>query len=206
MFVKTLKGGLNMKKALFLFIAILAAALLISCSDSVTEQEAEIIASGTDEETPPEPVRLNFDAAYVRTNGYHDGFTYPRAVVISDRAQLDEYYDQNKELYDFSHKEEVYSDTTMGFADAMEKYDDGWFSEKTLLICVLEEGSGSIRHEVTKVEKTGGDLDINIERIVPYACTDDMAEWHIIIELDKTEAGGADSVRIALETPDGAFY
>jgi len=47
---------------------------------------------------------------------------------------------------------------------------------------LLEEGSGSIRHEVESVGIDSGDIWVKIKSIVPEACTDDMAEWHILIE------------------------
>ncbi len=48
---------------------------------------------------------------------------------------------------------------------------------------ILEEGSGSIRHEVKSVVKNpDGSFAVEIERDVPEVGTDDMAEWHIIVE------------------------
>ena len=57
---------------------------------------------------------------------------------------------------------------------------------------MLEEPSGSNRHEVTSVDLFASLLDRiayfiqpNIKRIVPEVGTCDMANWHIIIEVDK---------------------
>ena len=50
---------------------------------------------------------------------------------------------------------------------------------------VLEEGSGSIRHEVKSVIKNpDGSFAVDIKRDVPEIGTDDMAEWHIFLEID----------------------
>jgi hypothetical protein len=48
---------------------------------------------------------------------------------------------------------------------------------------MVNEGSGSIRHEIEHIHKNG---DIIINRLLPdkdIVMTADMAEWHIIIEL-----------------------
>ena len=85
--------------------------------------------------------------------------------------------------------EVVYSDTTIGFLDACDKYDDAYFERQNLVLIILEEGSGSIRHEITDVRKrrdeNGASLgwDITIKRIVPEMGTDDMAQWHLFLEV-----------------------
>ena len=47
---------------------------------------------------------------------------------------------------------------------------------------LLEEGSGSIRHEVERIGVDSGDLWIEIKSIVPEVGTCDMAWWHVLIE------------------------
>lgn len=48
---------------------------------------------------------------------------------------------------------------------------------------LLEEGSGSVRHKVESVIMGTDDMCyISIDTIVPEVGTDDMAEWHILIE------------------------
>lgn len=64
-------------------------------------------------------------------------------------------------------------------------YTEEFFGEKSLIFVILEEPSGSIRHSVEYVKLTDGIMDIGIDSIVPEACTDDMAIWHIIVSLDK---------------------
>ena len=58
-----------------------------------------------------------------------------------------------------------------------------------MVLIILEEGSGSIRHEITDVrahkDENGAShgWDITINSIVPEAVTDDMAEWHLFLEV-----------------------
>ena len=57
--------------------------------------------------------------------------------------------------------------------------------DNILILVLLEEGSGSIRHKVKSVKTSGNDVEIDIDVTCPEVCTEDMAEWHIIIELDR---------------------
>lgn len=132
---------------------------------------------------PAEPDSYAFDAQYIRTNGYHDNADFPRTVVIRSRAELEAYYEANRELYDLERKDKVYSDTTIGFLDACDKYDDAYFAERDVLFILLEEGSGSIRHKVTDVRYDGTEWVVSIRRITPEEGTADMAEWHIMVEV-----------------------
>ncbi|MDR3085027.1 MAG: hypothetical protein LBU47_01800 [Christensenellaceae bacterium] len=130
----------------------------------------------------PTPEELGFDAQIVRTNGYSEGSEYPIVTVVTSKAALRHYFEENKICYDFAPREAVYADATIGFADAIQRYNNAFFEKKRLVVVVLEEGSGSIRHLVKKV---GGNGEITIERLLPEPSTDDMAQWHILIELDQ---------------------
>lgn len=156
--------------------------MLIDCQNSIP------FFIGTLNEIKPTENKLedqDFDAQYIRTDGYHDNVKYPKITVIKSTDELNEYYNANKDLYFLDHVDKVYSDTTIGFIDACEKYDDEYFEENILILVLLEEGSGSIRHEVKSVKAYRGNVEIDIAVKCPEVCTEDMAEWHIIIEIDK---------------------
>lgn len=123
---------------------------------------------------------LTFQAQYIRTNGYEEGKVYPLVVPIRSREQLDSYLEKNRGVYSFYDS----FDDTPSFLEATEDYDDRFFSRKALLLVVLEESSGSIRHEVASVMPQERGIQVNIRRIQPSSFTQDTAQWHIIIELD----------------------
>lgn len=126
---------------------------------------------------------IDFKAQYIRTDGYHEGAEYPVAKIIRSVEELNAYYETNKGKYDLERKEKVYSDTTIGFLDACDKYDKAYFENQVLVMVLLEEGSGSNRHKVSNVGLTDdGKMTVHIETIVPEVGTCDMAEWHILIE------------------------
>lgn len=148
-----------------------------------------LCACGSSDVPPPPPEAYAFEAQYIRTDGYSEERSYPYHVVINSKEELVAYYEANKELFDLERKDNVYSDTTIGFLDACDKYADTFFERQNLVLIVFEEGSGSIRHEITDVrrrwDENGASLgwNITINRIVPEVGTDDMAQWHLFLEV-----------------------
>jgi hypothetical protein len=124
----------------------------------------------------------NFDVQYLRTNKHEKRTTV--TTVISSKIKLEQYYeDACPNRYYPDENVDYYAKI---FKDSIEKYTDGFFTDKYLVIVLLEETSGSIRHEVEKVDEHG---NIFINRFVPgneMYITDDMAEWHIVIEINKS--------------------
>jgi len=129
---------------------------------------------------------VEWAAQYIRTNGYSEGVLYPSVRIVDSLQELKDYYNTWHEVFDLERKEKLYSDTTIGFLDACNQYDEAFFEENYLIFVLLEEGSGSIRHEVRSVEQTDDQkIRISIDRKVPEVGTADMAQWHIILELSR---------------------
>lgn len=142
---------------------------------------AEFTVSGNEQATS-----LEYGVQYIRTDGYMDGAVFPRVCIIRSYEELNDYYKDNKDTFDLERKDKVYADTTIGFLDACDRYDETYFESKYLVFVLLEEGSGSIQHDVTQVGMTqSGQLSVNINSIVPEVGTCDMAQWHIILELNR---------------------
>ena len=147
--------------------------------DGGEESESQKPAGG-------DPQSWLYQTQYIRTDGGDESSQYPSYVIIHSRAELEQYYEDNKMVYDLEHHEQVYSDTTIGFLDAKEQYDDAFFADRDLIILVLEEGSGSIRHEVNSIRPYYDNTwQLTVRRITPEVCTDDMAQWHLLIEVQK---------------------
>ena len=129
---------------------------------------------------------VEWAAQYIRTNRYSEGVLYPSVRIINSLQELKEYYNTWHEVFDLERKEKVYSDTTIGFLDVCDQYDETFFEKNYLIFVLLEEGSGSVRHEVRSVQQTADKkISISIDRKVPEVGTSDMAEWHIILELSR---------------------
>lgn len=156
-------------------------------SDGTYKPSDEVLGIGIlpDSMEIPGESSINYDVQYIRTNGYHKGAEYPFVKIIHSVEELNAYYHANKDKYDLERHEKVYSDTTIGFLDACDKYDETYFEKQKLIIVFLEEGSGSVRHKVESVIMGTDDICyIDIDTIVPEVGTDDMAQWHILIELE----------------------
>lgn len=125
---------------------------------------------------------------YIRTNGYHEDAAYPVITVIRSRAELEAYCKENRGLYDLE----------SGFLAACGRYDDAYFAEKDLLLVLLEEGSGSVRHELSGIRPHEDGWYLTGRRIVPEVGTCDMAQWHILAELEKDLIHPTDTVTLGL--------
>ena len=140
--------------------------------------------------TEPIVKNISFETQYIRTDGYHEDAQYPKIIFIRSVDELNNYYKENRSKYSLERRENVSLDSSIGFLDACDKYDDSYFKEKILIMVLLEEGSGSIRHTVKKIELKNTEdsngvinkLLIEIDPIIPECGTADMAEWHIMIE------------------------
>ncbi len=164
---------------------------------NIVGNEADPIAGA------PEPEAYAFDAQYIRTDGYSAERVYPYHTVISSRAELEAYYEAYKDIYNLERRENVYADSTIGFLDACDKYDDAYFERQNLVLIVLQEGSGSVRHEITDVRRHRAEngasdgWDITIKSKAPEVVTDDMAQWHLFLEIQMGDVIKAtDKVRI----------
>lgn len=136
---------------------------------------------------------IGFNAKYLKTALPQAEHNYPLVTVICDSEEMKAYL-ENKE--DLGLTEELINQT--------EKYDDGFFAEKTLILCLLEEGSGSISHNVEKVLKTEGKYaDVYINKQTPEVGTCDMAYHHIFVEIDKNDFENTD-VRLFIDGLDSS--
>lgn len=147
-----------------------------------------------------EPV--HFNVQYIRTDGYHENIKYPAVKVVCSDRELNMYYESNKELYSLERRENPASDSTIGFLDACDRYDEAYFEDHILLMVILEEGSGSNRHEVKKVLRSKDWVTVEIDTIVPEVGTCDMAEWHILVELPREAEMREENITIFLDGVD----
>jgi len=136
-------------------------------------------------------------ALYYRADlrNYADA-SYPGVVKILSVRELAEYYSNNRSKYQFNVG--YYSETSMAdevFSDNS-GYDDEFFKKNFLLFIILGEGSGSIRHKVGSVSPENGLLKIDIIRTMPEIGTMDMAQWHIVLALDRSLSGLEAAVKI----------
>ena len=132
------------------------------------------------------PMSVMYYKQYIRTDGGNETTEYPSYEVIRSKEDLNQYYEEKKDIFDLERRENGYADSTIGFLDACDQYDDAFFTNMDLIILVVEEGSGSIRHSIYDIRPYyENSWQLVGYKIVPEICTDDMAQWHIMIAIDK---------------------
>lgn len=151
-------------KRIISFVLILTLAFsLVSCKEKM-QTPADSSVNSIEQ--------LDFSAQYVRTFIEYTP-KLPYTEVIHSKAELDSYIERF---------------AVNNFETSTEKYTDEFFSKKQLVLCMIEEPSGSIRHKVKKVTlDSDAYMSIHIKRDIPEVGTDDMALWLIIVETKKTD-------------------
>lgn len=123
---------------------------------------------------------IPYAAHYIPTGRRRVDILFPQTEVIRSLDALYRYYDTNKFTFFLNN-----------FAEAASVYNVAFFEENVLLVTTLFEGSGSIRHSVTRVYTQDDQLHLAIDRLVPEA---DMimteATWHIITEVPQKSLDG----------------
>ena len=194
--MKTKKWGLMAGASVLCVAVLFAAAGIMSAkgagsgneNDPPGDLDIDVLGvappqDGTEEDILLAAPAIEFNAQYIRTDGHREDVKYPVVRIIRSVRELNAYYETNKAEYSLGRSDHVSSDMTIGFLDACDKYDDAYFEDHILVMVLLEEGSGSNRHEVRSVHRSaGGQCYVYIDRVVPEAGTCDMAQWHILIE------------------------
>lgn len=122
-----------------------------------------------------EPV-ITPPCTFYRVHDFNDGREYPTVIVLDSVEALKQYYSYNSDGFEL----ESVSDEMFG------KYNREFFEENTLVFVRIMEGSGSISHTFKGID---ADNNIIIERRIPEVGTDDMAYYHVAIEIPQDMAG-----------------
>lgn len=132
---------------------------------------------------------------YIRT-GYSslDAHNYQ---LIRHYGDLNWYYENNKGICNLERNDPGNAiDLTIGFLDAVDKYNTQWFDENALVLIPLIENSGGITHTINSYEVDIGVLKINIKSNLTGAATEDMAGWHLIMEVKQSHIQDLNCVEI----------
>lgn len=86
----------------------------------------------------------NDSVQFIKTNWVENS---EGVIIINSHKELLEYYNVNFKKFSLRPREKIASDSTIGFANAIEKYDEEYFKNSSIIIAILEENSGSYRHK-----------------------------------------------------------
>ncbi len=84
------------------------------------------------------------------------------------------------------------------FEEYIVKYDDEFFNDNVLLMLIVVEGSGSIRHKVKESYVEGDTLHICVVQTSP-PLTDDIGSWLGFVELKRSDFEEVEHYNIYLE-------
>ena len=191
-----------MKRIVALILSAVMLNVLAGCKAYEPEQEEHVVQNQvTVDNIQPDSKEIfqsiPYTVQYIRTDGSPEEWTeFPKVGIITDRNGLKSYYENKKETYYLEG-----SEYRTGFLDACAEYDETFFENHYLVYVILQEGSGSVSHEIYDVVQTAEKkLNISIVRNVPEIGTSDMAIWHIVIGLSKQNAvESADDVLVYLD-------
>ncbi len=154
----------------------------------------------------PEPKdELSFSAQYAYTQikrSDTEGYAKPKVVLIDSKKDLEEYYQNNKDRFNFGFEADAEKDFRaagfVSFEEAIAKYDAEWFGSKQLLLVITDQPSSVTTFKVTKVLGHPDDsVVINIDKV---GISESMQTSHIIIEVDK-EFGADDLIDARVYSP-----
>lgn len=162
------KGVLTAKKAGKAIVKAKVGKKTLKCQ--VTVKKKQVSAGESDE------CQVKGGFYYIRTNGGKKGVRYPKGVLISSKAELQNYYRENRQYYAMEGS----------FRKTINSFDDVYFKNNQLVIAVLETGSGSNRYRVISVDYDDSkkEYQAQIELIPAEIGTGDMAEWHILLPVN----------------------
>jgi len=171
-------------------ITVVLVLFLFGCKANQIETTTQI---GTEAaSTTAAPVSLSFKAQYIFAMPNYSYTNTKTIFVLNSSEELKKYYNENKDMYYGKlGRDNEYQHYTIGFSEAVEKYDNNYFKDHLLVFILCEEPSGTFRHKVIDVMQTDTGTVITVKRIVTYPATGDMAEWHIMVELKKAEYNGS---------------
>ena len=194
------------------FVTLLLCALLLSGCKAVNNPDKMQTVPSIQNQPAPQPTQcerddleigqhllgssVSFKAQYIRTDGfyYYADTGYPQVVVIDSKETAREYY-LSIVPHDFDNVEPTVSTGALKPLVG-EEYTEDFFINNYLIYLILEEPSGSISHTVESVRLSQDKrLLIAVSRNVPEVGTDDMAYWHIVLELPRKD-GVADAENI----------
>jgi len=120
-----------------------------------------------------EPKAYAVSSKEIRTDGGNEDISYPFVTVLRSLEELDDYCRAQGKIFDLETE----------FLDASKGYDESYFVKHDLILICVEETSGAVTHQVTDVREEQGGWIITVVRHEPEEKTDDLAQWHILVEI-----------------------
>ena len=171
----------------FLLIVI----FLCGCTVGNNPQHLLDQGSSLDSLSDSPSLSIPFSAVYCRGNRLKDELPFGGLQVIGSMAEMDTY----RQAYWPNTSYEQVLENGKTISAELDSYDTAFFAEHLLVIALVEEGSGTIRHEVVSCATASTGNEITIRSFYPTpdgSGTTDMAYWHIPIALKRADLKSLD--------------
>ncbi len=156
---------------------------------TTTTQPPVLTTDPPDTTMPPESGSASFTVNCVRFYREYTPDQQPTADIADSRGSLDGILDSVKTGYS----------PNAVRADDFAAYTDEWFATHRLIVVCVQENSGSIGHDVRKVDYTQSGAAVTIKRTCPQVQTCDIANWLICVELPDERLHAGDPVHLVWE-------
>ncbi len=195
-----------MKKHFALRIsALLCFSLLCACAPQELPRPTDTQAPS---QPSPEKPDKAFTCAAARVNWEDTDEPSPQAWVVNSAAALDALEDRIPR----ASLDSLESTDRAELLEYIRSYDRKKFSDKrtTLIALQVDDCTGTARYGVQQVAVKDGAIHIELRRTCPFLCTDDMASWLLLVELQDHSYGGEpiriNTQDIALTTSEDVVF
>lgn len=121
-------------------------------------------------------------------------YIHPRLIKISSSQELENFKEKYKSYFSF---DGGYNDIP-SFNEACKRYNEEFFKKRTLYICYIIDGSGSVRHSAESVRYADKTLTFNIKAQMPEIGTCDMCGRVMLFDVLTRDTDSANEYRVVI--------
>lgn len=118
----------------------------------------------------------------------------PCLIKISSSQGLEAFKEKYKSYFSFNNG----YDEILSFEEACKTYKADFFKKRTLFICYIIDGSGSVRHKTESVRYSDKTLTFNIKAEMPEIGTCDMCGRFLLIDILTADINSANEYRVVI--------
>ncbi len=139
---------------------------------------------------------IPFTAEEILLTEFSDGMQNPRGVLIDSPESLQAFYEENRTAYGLDGRTPGES----AFLTATQNLDAAFFANDSLVLVLVQEGSGGVSHEFPALQSGANKLQLTLRRTQPsgMAATFIDARCHLLF-LEGTFPGREQEVEILIQ-------
>lgn len=185
-------GVFAIKKCIAFTLSLLLVLALAACGGEKPPNGQDAPATGENDE-----VAIPFASRTVSSGMWNEGDEpLPYIKQFNSTKSLAAFFNETTTWTGYGQSETItfdYCDESAGsrleygVSEALAAHDNAWFKSHTLLIAVLETGTGSARVTATSVQLASSGLVLTVDSALPgegMLGTCDMRYWMVLVELD----------------------